>query len=432
VPYGPGSATTASLKLGSQGDEVIKLQTRLIDLGMLAGEADGTYGQATKQSVTDLQNYLVSKGYEIAVDGIAGPATQALLYDDQATWGAGELKLGRTGYMVTMLQTQLYAMGFLNDLPDGRFGAGTEAALRAFQARMVELGYKGAAQTGVADAATRAALYANALALPTPDSYDAKRPQDLQPGNLWSRACVLIDADTGEVLFEKNGDQKMYPASTTKIMTLLVALERAKLSKKVTIPAEAAQVPSDSSLVPVRVGEQMTMADLLYGMFIRSGNDASNAVAVACGGSIDRFVAAMNAKAEELGMAGTRFANAHGYHDADHYTTARDMAVLTAAALKNADFRKIASARTYTMAATAKRGELALTKNYSILDPSSSYYYDGAFGIKTGYTSAAGQCYVGAAQRDGRTLIAVVLRCGMYRSDKWTDAARLFNYGFAA
>ena len=211
----------------------------------------------------------------------------------------------------------------------------------------------------------------------------------------------------------------------------MLSLGKLKLKKMVTIPKEAAQVPGDSSLVPLTVGEEMSGRDLLTALILRSGNDAANAAAVLSYGTIDKFVAAMNKKAAQLGMTGTHFVNAHGYHDPDHYTTARDMATLTRQALKNQSFVDIVSTLRYTMAATSKREALTLKNSYAILQSGSSYYDANAFGIKTGYTSKSGYCYVGAARHQGRTLIAVVLKSGRRKDDKWLDAHRLFEYGFA-
>ena len=130
-------------------------------------------------------------------------------------------------------------------------------------------------------------------------------------------------------------------------------------------------------------------------------------------------------------MTNTHYANAHGLHNADHYTTARDMALLTRECLQSDLFRKITFSYTYTMAPTALRDEMVIYHDYAILDFSSSYYYKYARGIKTGYTSQAGQCFVGAADKDGHELIAVILRCGGAKTDKWKDAKKLFEYGFA-
>ena len=254
--------------------------------------------------------------------------------------------------------------------------------------------------------------------------------ETIDPETLTSRSCVLMDALTGEILFEKDADARRYPASTTKIMTLLLAIQNSAPDQMVKIPQSASQIPLDSTRVPVYPGEVMPMEDLWYGLILKSGNDAANAIAEAVSGSVSAFVDAMNAQAKRLGMTGTHFANPHGYTNAQHYTTARDMALLTRFALKSDQFREIAFALEYAMQPTSLRDELVIRRDYAILDYKSMYYYRYARGIKTGYTSSAGQCYVGAAVKDGRELICVILNCGGLRPQKWEDAARLFDYGF--
>lgn len=265
--------------------------------------------------------------------------------------------------------------------------------------------------------------------------YDPEHPEELQANQLYAEAAILIDADSGKVLFEKEADAKMYPASTTKIMTLMLALEYGHLDDEVTIPQEAAEVPGDSSLVPVTVGEKMTFRDLLYGFMIRSGNDAGNAIAVIVSGSVDKFVEAMNQRAQELGCENTHFTNPHGYHDEEHYTTARDLATIARAAMKNELFRDIVATESYTMPATNKRDELVVrSSNQFVVHDADRmpYMYEYGTGIKTGYHSKAGQCFVGSATKDGVNLISVVLKSTVSSSQaKWLDSARLMEYGFS-
>ena len=253
----------------------------------------------------------------------------------------------------------------------------------------------------------------------------------LYEDDLVCASCVLMDAYTGEILFSKNPDAKRYPASTTKIMTLLVSIENCDGREIVTVPACASDVTLDSTRVPVYPGEKMPMMDLWYGLIFNSGNDAANAIAYLTSGSIDKFVAEMNKKAAELGMTNTHFANAHGLHNTQHYTTARDMAKLTFYALDIDLFREITFSTGYTMQPTSLRGELVLDHHYGITDYASKYYYPYARGIKTGWHTKAGQCYIGAADKDGYELIAVVLSSGGNKADKWVDAKKLFEYGFA-
>lgn len=260
-------------------------------------------------------------------------------------------------------------------------------------------------------------------------SYDEKNPGNLSAKDIEGTAAIVMDYKTGRVLFDKNSRQKLYPASTTKIMTLLLALEYGHLNDTVTIPREASQVPKDSSLVPVTPGEKMPFIDLLYGLMMSSGNDAAVAVAVIVAGSVDNFVAMMNQRARELGCEDTHFANPHGYHDETHYTTAYDMAVITREAMKDPTFREIVSTKSYTMAATEKREKKKLATTNSMFVKTSPYYYEYEVGVKTGYHSKAAHCFVGAARKNGVSLISVTLKTT--KNGKWTDTKRLMEYGFA-
>lgn len=252
----------------------------------------------------------------------------------------------------------------------------------------------------------------------------------LDETQLKSKSCILMDAATGEVLYGRAADVRRSPASTTKIMTLLIAISKSDPDEIVTVPASAGQVPLDSSVVPVYPGEKMPMRDLWYGLIFKSGNDAANAIAELVSGSVDAFVDEMNDWAHKLGMQNTHFANPHGYTDSEHYTTARDLAILTRYAMESDLFREITFSLSYTMQRTELRDALEIRHEYPITDYQSTYYYRYARGIKTGYTMKAGQCYVGSAQKDGRELIAVTLNCGTTKVDKWVDAKALFEYGF--
>ena len=246
-----------------------------------------------------------------------------------------------------------------------------------------------------------------------PSDWDESNPGALLPSHLYAQTAVLIDAETGDVLFDKDSLVRMYPASTTKIMTLLLAVESdIPLDQEITIPDVAENVPSDSSVVPVYAGEEMTFQDLLYGTMLCSGNDGANAIAYLVGGSIAEFVAMMNDRAAEIGCTSTHFSNAHGYHDETHYSTAYDLARITQVAMQNDVFRQIVSTPTYTMAPTVNRGAYNITNTAAMVNPDSPFYYEGCVGVKTGYHSRAGQCFVGALDRDGVTLISVVLGAG--------------------
>ena len=286
-------------------------------------------------------------------------------------------------------------------------------------------------------AALMALLLAIMLSVPaglaeSPADYDKSLPMLLTGAHLNAHAAVLLDGVTGDVLFRKNAAERMYPASTTKVMTLMLALESGiSLDTPVIVPQQAAQIPSDSTLVPVFPGDQLSFRDLLYGFMLSSGNDGANAVAVLVAGSLEGFVDRMNRRAEDLGCKGTHFANPHGYHEEDHYTTAEDLALITREALKSDIFKDIVATTSYTMT-VVRSGDTINPKVYNtnvMLRPDSSYYYADCIGIKTGTHSLAGNCFVGAAERDGIQMISVVLKCPQ-SSQKWVDTIRLFDYGY--
>ena len=203
-----------------------------------------------------------------------------------------------------------------------------------------------------------ALLWSGALA-ESPADYNTKVPQLLREGHLYSDSAVLVDATSGDVLFSKNARTRMYPASTTKVMTLLLALESGiAMDTTIVIPQAAAQIPADSSLIPVFPGDMMTFRDLLYGFMLTSGNDGANAIAVLVSGNVEAFVARMNKRAQELGCEDTHFANAHGYHDPDHYSTALDLARIASEGVKLDAFRRITSAPNYVM--NIQRGNTAM------------------------------------------------------------------------
>lgn len=270
------------------------------------------------------------------------------------------------------------------------------------------------------------------LALAAPSDYDINTPANLQEDYLYGTACAVLDAETGRVLFSKNPDMIVYPASTTKIMTLLLALESGiPLDQMITIPQEAYNVPSDSSMVPVTPGETMTFRDLLYGLQLKSGNDAAMAIAVLVSGSVNGFVELMNQRASELGCASTHFSNPHGYHDDGHYTTVNDMSRIAMEALKNADFCQIVGTKTYVMAPTEKREALTISNGYLLMDKDSLYYYPDCIGVKSGFHAKAGYCFVGAAERDGLTLLTLSMNSGTKdKNTRWIDTIRLMKYGF--
>jgi len=262
-----------------------------------------------------------------------------------------------------------------------------------------------------------------------------------------AKAAILVDAAFGDVLYAQNADERVYPASTTKIMTALLVIENIEmggstLATMVTATESAiAPIPPRSSHQSIRPGEQLTLEQLLYCLMVASANDASNVLAEAIGGSLEDFYVLMNSKAQALGLSGTRYMNAHGLHDDEHYTTARDLAVLSSYAMTKPLFRTLAAAPIYTVPATNLSAERSLhTTNYLLshrIIP--GYLYSSATGIKTGTTNEAGYCLVSSAQKGERELIAVVMgttlkldAAGLIADRTYfSESQRLLEWGFA-
>ncbi|MBQ1223987.1 MAG: D-alanyl-D-alanine carboxypeptidase, partial [Oscillospiraceae bacterium] len=228
-------------------------------------------------------------------------------------------------------------------------------------------------------------------------------------------AAILMEWESGRVLYEKNAHQPREIASITKLMTALVALESGHdLLETVTI--DSAWTGIEGSSIYLKPGETVSLETLLYGMMLRSGNDAALASAGYCGGTVEQFVAQMNRRAKGLGMVNTSFANPHGLNAENHYSTAYDMALLASACLKNGTLADIVSTKTITL------GTRTFTNHNKLL-----WRFDGCIGLKTGYTEKAGRTLVSAARRDGMTLICVTLNA----PDDWSDHEKLFEYGFS-
>ena len=266
----------------------------------------------------------------------------------------------------------------------------------------------------------------------TPGDYNDSLPESLQTGHLYGTSCILIDAETGHVLLQKDADAQRYPASTTKIMTCILALESGLVGREVEIPANIG-VPGDSSKMGLSVGDRMMFDDLVYGMMLSSGNDAALAISILVSGSEEAFVREMNQKAQELGMTGTHYVNAHGYHKVNHYTTARDLATLTRYAMRNELFRSVVSATERTIYSTNHPGGWTFTTKYDLLLPGKALYYEPCVGVKTGSTKAAGRCFVGAAKQGNLTLISVTLGTDpsdTQYSQAFLDTIHMAKYGF--
>ena len=246
----------------------------------------------------------------------------------------------------------------------------------------------------------------------------------LAQGETSAKAACVLELETGRVLFEQNARARLPMASTTKVMTALLAIENGDLSAPVTCSANAFGVPGTS--IYLAEGETLTLEQMLYGLMLASGNDAAVAIAEHIGGSVPQFVQRMNARAAELGAANTHFANPNGLPDDTHVTTAYDLARIARAAMGNDTFRKIVSTQRAEIPWAGRSYNRHLKNKNRLLES-----YPGATGVKTGYTKAAGRCLVSSAKRDGMELIAVILK-GKTSPDRFADAQTLLNYGFAS
>lgn len=232
-------------------------------------------------------------------------------------------------------------------------------------------------------------------------------------------SAVVMEADSGAVLYEKDADTRRPMASTTKIMTALVVIEEMAMDQTVTVPKAAVGV--EGSSIYLVENERLTVEELLYALMLESANDAATALAVLTAGSVEDFAVLMNRKAEALGLTDTAFENPHGLDGEGHYTTARDLAALTAYALGNETFRAIVSTYKRTIPLNGDQGTRVLVNHNRLLRS-----YKGCIGVKTGFTKRSGRCLVTAAERDGVTLVAVTLKA----PDDWNDHRRMLNLGF--
>ena len=244
--------------------------------------------------------------------------------------------------------------------------------------------------------------------------------------DLTARAAVLMDAATGKVLYQKEPDLRLPPASTTKVATAILTLESGRsLSQSLTVSKEATRVPA--SKLYLRPGQSVTIEELLYGIMLASANDASMVLAEGIGGSVERFTELMTRKAHQIGATNTHFTNPHGLTAPDHYSTAKDLAILFRYAMKNPLFRDIVQTKFSSVSTTAMIRKKLVPRRISVRNHNRLLWgYDGALGGKTGYTLAAQKCFVGAVQRNGTTLIVAILGA----RDQWGDTKRLLEYGF--
>ena len=291
-----------------------------------------------------------------------------------------------------------------------------------------------------------------ANALPVSEIQIAEAEQSLTPSSVksiskkanietYSPNCLLMDAKTGTVLYEKNGYEVTYPASTTKIMTAILTLEHCNLTDKATASYDSVfTVPYGYTNANIQVGEELTINQLLHVLLIPSANDAANVLAEHIAGSVESFATMMNTKAREIGCLNTNFVNPNGVHDDNHTTTAYDLALMGRYAMQNETFRQIVGTTIYTLPATNKYEENdrvfgntndLIRKNES--DRVDNYYYEYATGIKTGYTNAAHNCIVASSKKDDQEFIVVILGASTTEnglSERYLDCKTLFNYAF--
>ncbi len=234
-----------------------------------------------------------------------------------------------------------------------------------------------------------------------------------------AKSAVLIDSQSGRVLYEHNAYEKLPMASTTKIMTGLLACESGKL--KESVKASAFASGTEGSSLWLKIGEEQTLENLTYGLMLKSGNDAAVAIAEHLGGCTDAFALLMNKKAREIGALNTNFENPHGLDSSGHYTTAYDLAIISREAMKNKKFREIVSTKTYSIPMQGEAWDRALKNHNKML-----WRYDGCNGVKTGFTKKCGRCLVTSAKRDGKELVCVTLNA----PSDWNDHTELLDFGF--
>ena len=249
-------------------------------------------------------------------------------------------------------------------------------------------------------------------------AYNIVEPKAAKP-DVSARSAVLLEASTGRVLYEKNGYEKMPMASTTKIMTAIVALENGDIADYVEVSSNASGI--EGSSIWLSAGEKMTLSDMLFGLMLASGNDAALAIAEHVGGSVEGFVEMMNAKAQEIGAYNTHFVNPNGLPVENHYTTAYDLALISAYAMQNDYFCEIVKTQYKTLPWDGHEWDRVVKNKNKIL-----WNYEGGNGIKTGFTKEAGRCLSAGAKRDGMQLVSVVLSA----SDMFGDCMAMMDYGF--
>ena len=249
-----------------------------------------------------------------------------------------------------------------------------------------------------------------------------------------SGAAILIDNETNRILYDKNANERMFPASTTKIMTAILVLENCDLNETVTASYDALMnIPEGYVIAEIQGEEQLTVEQLLEMLLVHSANDAANVLAEYVGGSIESFISMMNTKVNELGLTNTHFTNAYGLQEDNHYTTAYDLAKIMQYCMQNDDFRRIAGSVSCSIPATNKSGVRSYTSTNQLILPDSPNYYSYVTVGKTGFTTEAGRCLVSCAYRNDMELTCVILGGTLSDdgiSSRFTDSITLYEYGF--
>lgn len=267
-----------------------------------------------------------------------------------------------------------------------------------------------------------------------PESYEWEIQSNNIPGwpegpKVMAETAIVMDMDTGEVLYAKGIDEKRAPASTTKIMTAMLAIEKVPFETQITFTDEVNNIEAGSTHIGIKPGETLTMKDCAYAILLASANEVSSGVAEYIGTTVPTFVDMMNQRAKELGCTNTHFVNANGLYDENHYTTARDLAIIAKAAFQNETFREVIKTPYYIVPKTNITDEERWLNNHHKMVLQGSEHYEGCLGGKTGYTEKAGNTLVTYAERDGRKLVCVLL-ADINIVAQYTDTKALLDYGF--
>lgn len=269
---------------------------------------------------------------------------------------------------------------------------------------------------------------------PVPESYEWEIQSNNIPGwpegpKVMAETAIVMDMDTEEILYAKGIDEKRAPASTTKILTAMLAIEKVPFETQITFTDEVNNIEAGSTHIGIKPGETLTMKDCAYAILLASANEVSSGVAEYIGTTVPAFVDMMNQRAKELGCTNTHFVNANGLYDENHYTTARDLAIIAKAAFQNETFREVVKTPYYIVPKTNITDEERWLNNHHKMILQGSEYYEGCLGGKTGYTEKAGNTLVTYAERDGRKLVCALL-ADVNIVAQYTDTKALLDYGF--